>query len=91
MNKDNKRYQECNRIEKIWRRRHYVAIPFLWLGYMMKTKIYKLFFDREESLNGKFMWRIFVSEADSKMNWVYTTEEVKDRLKELKNKINKNK
>ena len=46
-NKNKKRYQECNRLEKIWRRRHYISIPFIWLAYMFKTYIYKLLFDKE--------------------------------------------
>ena len=29
--KDKKRYQDCNRLVKMWRHRHYIPVPFKWL------------------------------------------------------------
>ncbi len=77
-----KRYQECNILEKIWRRRHYLAIPFIFIyhNYFVSFDVY----DDESSIyyipTGKNLWKLLVGIAHCKMNWVYTMEEVKERI-----------
>lgn len=68
-----KRYQECNPIEKLWRRRHYLKIPFKWIQWKV--------FTREKNLNNKTCWRLLVGLAQSDMNWYYTEEEFQDMFK----------
>jgi hypothetical protein len=51
---------------------------------MFRAYFYRLFFDSNEPYHYKLTWRLFIGEAQVKMNWVYTQEEVKERLKKLK-------
>jgi hypothetical protein len=91
-----KRFQECNIIEKFWRYRWYVAIPFIWLWYSTfgKLKVY-----RDEYIEGKYvhtnkydvqrgvnLWRLLVGDAEIKMNWTYTMEEVQEKMKKYLDK-----
>jgi hypothetical protein len=64
-----KRYQECSRIEKLWRRRHYIKIPFRWI-------IWKIF-SSDKEFNGKTFWRLLIGIAQSDMKWYYTEDEIK--------------
>ena len=92
-----KRFQECNWLEKVWRYRFYVYIPFKWFYFMY----IKPFVVRETTLNeeegyiedtdktwypkGKELWHILVGSAQCDMNWTYTMEEVFGRIKEKHN------
>ncbi len=92
-----KRFQECNWLEKVWRYRFYIPIPFKWLYYMY----IKPFIVRETVLNeekgcvedtgqiynprGKNLWSILKGTAQSDMKWYWTSEEVFGRLKERLN------
>jgi hypothetical protein len=79
-----KRYQECNSIEKIYRRRHYVSVPFLFI-YHQYIKPFKVINDSDGSVynpKGKNLWKILIGTTHCKMNWVYTMDEVFDRLKD---------
>ena len=89
-----KRYQECNRIEKVWRRRWYIVIPFIAAyNYLSRQKIFlDVSINNElkhtdifEYMSWKMCWRIALGIAQSNMKWYYTSEEVFERLnKKLK-------
>lgn len=86
-----KRYQECNILEKIWRRRHYLALPFLYI-YHNHLVAFMVYNDESEDyyiVIGKNLWSLLVGIADCKMNWVYTMEEVKERLIKHRNEKHK--
>jgi hypothetical protein len=88
-----KRFQECNRLGKMWRYRFYIPIPFkyLWFMYIKSLVV------RETALNvekehiedtgeiynptGKNLWRLLIGSAQCDMNWTYTQEEVMGKLK----------
>ena len=70
-----KRFQECNRIEKIWRYRWYLLIPFKFFYHYRKTPF-----------NSNLMWSILVGKAHSKMKWYFTSEEVKKLFNNIKDK-----
>lgn len=62
-----KRYQECSLPVRIWRRRYYLPIPFLTIYW---------YFTTPHPLN--WCWSIAIGNAQVKMRWVYTLDEVKD-------------
>ena len=90
----NKRFQECNWVEKLWRYRWYILIPFKWVWYMyiksfvvIGTEINDesgFVEDTDETYNpkGKELWKLLIGIAQGKMNWVWTYEEVFGRIKE---------
>jgi len=78
-----KRYQECNALEKIWRRRHYLKIPFKWIHWRL--------FTRNSDLNGKTVWRLFIGVAQMDMRWYYTDKEVRAELGKYRKKRKKEK
>jgi hypothetical protein len=75
-----KRFQECNKIEKLWRYRWYLLLPFVWLRIKFSVLISK----NVEDLNmtNKNIWKISKGLMQSKMKWYYTMDEVMDSLKE---------
>ena len=89
-----KRFQECNRIVKIWRYRWYLLIPFkyIWFNYITPFKIGKdeivdgkcVHTDEFYVEKGKNLWRILIGLAQGNMKWYYTSEEVFGRLNEKK-------
>lgn len=70
-----KRFQECNKLIQIWRYRFYLLIPIYYILGLLKSKIYKTKF------HGKLYWSLLIGEAQIKMKWYYTSEEVFERLK----------
>lgn len=89
-----KRYQECNKIQKIWRHRWKLIIPFVAVYYYAARK--KVYMDINtdkglihtkhfEYMSMKLCWRIAQGDASSKMNHYYTHEEVMQRFE---NKFN---
>jgi hypothetical protein len=71
-----KRYQECNSLVKLWRRRHYLKVPFRWLQWK--------FFSKDKELNGKTTWRLLIGMAQSDMKWYYTEEEFEEMFKKYR-------
>jgi len=71
------RFQKCNFIVKAWRYRFYVYA-------FIKTIKYWLIFNSSGTLSCPvkfgFIWGINKSQAQIKMNWIYSTKEVIDRL-----------
>jgi hypothetical protein len=79
-----KRFQECNWLVKVWRYRWYIPIPFKWLWhtFVMKFKIYQHGSPTEYEVGrGKLLWDILKGDAQIKMNWTYTHEEVMEEIK----------
>ena len=83
-----KRFQECNWLEKIWRYRWYIAMVFVYGWRRVNTiKIYKdeivnnqlVHTNEYENPNSKMLWRLCKGEAQSKMNWTITMEEMKEK------------
>lgn len=84
-----KRYQECNRIEKVWRQRWKLIVPFVAIFYYVTRK--KVYMDVSvdngivhtnhfDYMSWKLCWRIAQGDSSSKMNHYYTQEEVMQRL-----------
>ena len=63
-----RRYQECGRIEKIWRMRHYIKIPFRWLRWKIS--------DKDQEFNNVTYWKLLIGVSQSEMRWYYTQEEM---------------
>ncbi len=73
-----KRFQEWNWDEKLSRYRCYVYILFRFI----RVIIWKSFDpDKKENLNNKTIWGILVGDAQIKMNWVWTSDEVFSSIK----------
>lgn len=72
-----KRFQECSKIVKFWRYRWYILIPFKWCFYFIKS----CFKSDKSDLDGKTIWNIFIGDAQLKMKWYYTSDEVFEKLK----------
>lgn len=73
-----KRYQECNVFVRLFRRWHYVKIPFL---------TFNIYFRQEKDDEFGYLkfidcYKIAKSICQVKMNWVYTMDEVKKELYE---------
>jgi hypothetical protein len=90
-----KRFQECNKICKIWRLRLYLLIPFLTL-YCYFIKKVKIFSDVEnndyiihtnhyEFASFKLCYKLTKGDIQIKMKYYYTSEEVFERLNFNKN------
>lgn len=81
-----KRFQECNKLEQLYRLRWYVLIPFQWLWSMYVKPI--VVWDTSEkqtgdkwSPRGKNLWKLLKGAAQGKMRWYWTHEEVKEQIK----------
>ena len=69
-----KRYQELNWLGKLWRMRHYLRVPFMWLRW-------KILHSRTDAFNGKTAWHLFIGTVQSDMNYYWTAEEAEEMLK----------
>jgi hypothetical protein len=69
-----KRFQECNWLEKFWRYRWYLYIPIEFLLTQFKRKSFT---------ESNLVWSLMIGEAQYKMRWYYTSEEIKEKLKNL--------
>jgi hypothetical protein len=87
-----KRFQDCNKIERVWRYRWYLLIPFkwFWMNYCIGMTVG--LDDEDENGNlvhtedfyiptGKELWSILIGEAQCNMKWYWTHEEVLQKLK----------
>jgi hypothetical protein len=89
-----KRFQECNKLEKLWRYRWYILIPFkwLWFTYLKGFKVYhdEMIDGQLEDTNnfdvmsGKNLWSLLIGDVQFKMKWYLTNEEVMEKLKKYK-------
>ena len=89
---EKKRYQDCSKIEKFWRNRWKLTLPFMWLWYQFFKNWYvpitkyqngKIIEDGKTLLKGRELWEVLQGEIQSsnKMNYYWTMEEVKQKLK----------
>ena len=84
-----KKISKCNKIEKVWRYRWYVLIPFKWMWYqVVGLKVYRdepnppnQYGVKFDLYRGKILWKLLVGDAQFKMNWFYTMEEVMSQIK----------
>ena len=86
-----KRYQNCNQLVKLWRRRWYILIPFIWAwySYLNDFKVFRdeinndeyVHTDKYDVMKGKMLWSLLIGDAQSKMNWYHTHEEVMEKVK----------
>ena len=72
--KEDKRFQECNLIGKIFRYRWYLCVPFIFIYQRIKYK---------SVFSAKAEWGIIISEMQCNMKWYYTSDEVKEKFKEI--------
>ena len=74
MLKNQKRYQDCSKLEKFWRWRWYIILPFFvlsrWIMGLLSFSKYR------DSL--KECYQISIGDIEFKMGWYYTFEEVKE-------------
>ena len=95
-----KRYQECNKLQKFWRCRWYIIVPFIVFWHkVVGTKVYEEEFNEKEKcieptgnselLSWFLCWRVALGDAQSKMKYYYTTDEVFEKIKEKTNRIDK--
>lgn len=91
MNKEKKRFQECNKLTQIWRYRWYLLLPILWVWHSVVNPM-KCYIDevvdekivctnKYEILKNKHLWKTLIGMIQSKMNWYYTMEEVRESIK----------
>ena len=80
-----KRFQECNKLTKIWRYRFYIPIPFkyIWYRFFSNLMITSDNTGLEEKLESKELWSILIGIAQYKMNWYYTMEETMSQFDDL--------
>lgn len=82
-----KRFQECNQLEKMWRRRHYLTLPFKWVWFELFANLEVLPSSMKGEVvddpfypKGRVLWKLLVGLVQMKMKWYYTMEEVKERM-----------
>ena len=85
---EQKRFQECNLLTKLWRLRHYLPIPFNACQFWFHNAIYAN--DSHHLLSFRTCWSICIGIAQSKMGWYYTWEETKKRLEKKFSELDKN-
>ncbi len=81
-----KKFQDCNRITKLWRLRWYLLLPFQWLWsmYVKPIVVWDVSFKQtgeKWSPRGKNLWSLLKGSAHGKMRWVWTHEEVMERFR----------
>ena len=57
---------------KLWRYRHYLRIPYSTIIYRYRSKI--------AEKNWKYAYSIAIGDAQLKMRWIYSLQEVKETL-----------
>lgn len=77
-----KRFQECNWVERLWRYRYYLYLPFKWLWYQY-VRPFKVIDDQsfeEDVVKGRQLWKLLMGMVQLDMKWTYSHEEVKARF-----------
>lgn len=92
----NKRFQECSKLEQIWRYRWYLLLPFKWIQIKYNFIRYKNEDPVIYKMSNKDIWKLCKGMLQGNMKWHYTQEEVfaklksyKDRIKEIEEKSSK--
>jgi len=71
-----KRYQNQPWYIKLWRRRHYLRIPFMAVKFWSHKTL-----SSNKHVSFSFCWKLSIGIVQGDMKWYYTWEEVKERLK----------
>lgn len=83
--KNTKRYKECNTLIKILRHRYYIPVLFKFIFNFVKPLEVTDDVSGEKSYpKKKLLWQLLIGEAQFKMNYYYTFDEVKKNLDNLK-------
>jgi hypothetical protein len=78
-----RRFQECGRLEKAWRYRWYICVPFLWMWHQAFPLLATQEDGTSHKIEGRNLWRVLLGSMQYRMSWYYTMEEVQDRIKLL--------
>ena len=84
----NNRYRMTDRFQdqpwyiKLWRYRHYLSVPYSIILYRYKTNM--------SEKSWKLAYHLAIGDAQIKMNWIYTLDEVMGTLAENRKKKRKN-
>ena len=92
-----KRFKECNIIEKAWRYRWYLLLPFQWFWRNYVNGITIGIDEEDDNGNlvhtekfyiptGRELWELLKGNAQFKMKLYYTQEEVEKMFNEYKNR-----
>lgn len=94
MSREVKRYQECNWLVKLWRRRWYLLIPFQYFYYthIKEFRVYRdeiidgeyTHTDNYDVMSGKNLRKLLVGIAQGHMHYYWTMDEVEEKFKEFK-------
>lgn len=78
-----KRFQECSKVEKLWRYRWYIPLPFKFVYYSLfkPFKVYHCESDKYDVLKGNRLWKLLIGDAQSSMKWYYDYNEVMNEFK----------
>lgn len=74
-----KRFQESSWYVKLWRYRWYITIPFITFGMWFRSLFYS-----GQRLDLREMWAISTGIVQIKMGWYYTSDELKEKIKQWK-------
>lgn len=78
MNKEIKRFQECNLIVRLYRRLRWQPLYFFKALFIaIKTALSK-----DSSMEPELAFKLIYAEWNTKANWYYTPEEVFSHLRE---------
>lgn len=69
-----KRYQDCAWPIRLWRRRHYVRIPWDAIRFYVADQV------TEQPFDWATCWGVATGLAQARMKWLYTMEEVERDL-----------
>ena len=82
MNPNKTRYQDCSPLVQLWRCRHLIPIPFQYL--YQKWMIYVGGTFNEDPIGNSMIWSTLTSEAEIKMNFYWTRDEVQKSCEDSK-------
>lgn len=69
-----KRYQECGLVERLWRRRHYLRVPFEAASdYRRDPEFFDCSFANA--------WSCAIGMAEVRMRWWYTVDECREMFR----------
>ena len=76
-----KKYQDCSKLVKLYRRRCYARIPFEFIWYsVVGFEVLDTDVERYYYIKGKELWKMLVSIAQLDMRWVFEMKDVKDLI-----------
>lgn len=76
LEKKERRFQECNWLEKLWRYRWYVPIPFKWSYLVVRNFLSP----KRNGVSSRQLYGLMIGDAQCAMKWYYTQAEVEQRI-----------